>query len=389
MNTNVQNYPKLNVINDNKYVIFLLRCLGVDIFSKKRTKTDISSIIFAYFVPLVHHFACAERAATFIHLTIKVPKLMKVFLAVTFHYISLIIAWNAVNFKKRKIGLTLKILQKNLEKLRLHKYRRGRQYFPVFAKIMTIILCIFPFPYGVAYKILISRKPTHNFLEWKLDKNSFIAKAYYFLVGFTSSALRETFCGAVSFLYSLVCWRLCYSFQNYRLFLENTLKKNRNQKIPKAFFSNYVLLLDAAEEVDASFKTPIFFITVFHCFSLFGNMALAIETYRTGIVLSSVLLHVITTLITTCIFLTINVMMSAQVHIEVERNVHLFFTLNEEIIKEPPKFRMNNTQMKLLQIIKSRNDLTFSGCNIIYFYRNLLLMLLGTLITYGLLIMNF
>lgn len=388
MNYHSSRHTKFDVIEENKYVIILLKYLGIDILHKKRKSINLSFIISAYVVPVFHYLFYIERLFTFVPYIILQPSSSKLIIAYLLHSSAILISWNIFYLRKKQIGRSLKILQKKLEKIRLRNLPRRRLYFPLFSKFMVFIICIFPIPYGVAEWITLYQLEFLYLYNAEVNKNSFIMKVYFVFRGVAYSVERETFCGAVCFLYSLLCWRLCYSLQNYRLFLENSIAEKKYATIPKNFFANYILLLDAAEEVDSCLSLPMFSMTIVYGFSLFTLLVSSL-TIVGGTFPAFSGLNIFTNIASTAVFLSVNVMAAAQVPLEVERNICLFFSFYEKSVKCPSKCNLSKKELKLLKIIAQRDQIVLSGCHVIYFSRSLLLTIVGILLTYGLLFMNF
>lgn len=203
-----------------------------------------------------------------------------------------------------------------------------------------------------------------------------------------SSEFRGTFFGLVCVFYCCVCWKLRQFLLEHRKLFKNILKINLRCDLQN-IFSNYIVILDLVENVDDAFSHIVFMTTIVNSVSVFSLMAICFQIINNGSpVPPFISLEVSFILITSATYLTLTVSAAAQIPIEISKNTTALAKIYQKM-KESSLFCKLNHNQKLLKMINKRPAIILSGCHIIYFSRNLIITIIGTLITYGLLIINF
>lgn len=212
---------------------------------------------------------------------------------------------------------------------------------------------------------------------------------YLFAKIFTSIMLDPMFIGTVTILYCIVCFR-CYRllseyYNRLRIILHNdtTLLNNRSLQAIKDY-TRIIRMLDQLQKV---FSLPTFLLVLIDSTSSFTTLA-------------SVLLYSLeerTTLVTaenTFVFansaflLTATIGFASQIPIIIRRIRDCMQQLSENFFCYNHNCLPENSRTVHLRIIQERPAFVLSGCDIIYFTRRSILTALGTLFTYGLLIIQ-
>lgn len=378
---------KVNIVTDYRTVLLVLKLLGIDIFPGKSRGIRCCSYLMNIFNFLMFHLFYIERLFTFIPIIIIIPAGSKLFLAFLVHNFVILCLWNSVNCKKKKISHIIYKVQILHQLLAGGKYRRKKCFYK-FIRFITLGVCVMPIAYGIGEMATLLMIPDFYLYTWKIDKEALHSKLILFARGFLASLQRDTFCGVVCFLYVLICWKIRECFIDYTHYLKKTISRYTFVDIPEQFLTKYIAILDAVEGIDNKLSEIILVLTIDLVLSLFSLMACSFGIADKPLP-AFALLHIFVTLITSATYLILLIIMAAQIPVEMKRNANLCHKFYEEILQRPLKFKLASTQVPLLKLIMRRKIITLSGCHIVYFNRSLLLTLIGTLITYGLLIMNF
>lgn len=369
-----------------KNIVMVLKLFGLDLSTVKRKKKTLLNISLNYLAPIIFHIIFLERIFHFITLTIRLPHLYKIFIPFTFNSAVILVLWYSLNAKKVKIAYLLNKIQ---HLSRLEKSNNANKIcFHLFAKILIIVLCVLPLLYSFGEMYTMMYFPTVTFYMWMFDKNSIKTKAALFFRALFSSEFRGTFFGLVCIFYCCVCWKLRQFLLEHRKHFKNILKINLRYDLQN-IFSNYIVILDLVESVDDAFSHIVFMTTIVNSVSVFSLMAICFQIINNGSpVPPFISLEVSFILITSTTYLILTISTAAQIPIEIAKNTTALAKIYQKM-KENSLFCKVNHNQKLLKMIKKRPVIVLSGCHIIYFSRNLILTISGTLITYGLLIINF
>lgn len=372
---------------DYRYLLKALKVFGIDISPLHSKKVSIYWFLVRIIVPLLHHIFLLERLLTFLPIIIAFPGKAKLFFAFIAHSFANVCLWNCVNYRRKQIRYILFKTFNSINSFSGRKYRKNRCLFEKFICASLIVLCVLPIAYGFGELITLSMFTDLRLYLWRVDISAMDVKLILFIRGFLLSAQRDTFCGIFCLLYSLICWKTKQALLQYRVTLETSLNSFKLERIQKHTFINYNALLDAIQDTDDCFSQPIFVLTINLVLSLFSLLPITLSGDRS--IPPFAMLHIAVTLITSATYLTFIIVMAAQIPLEMNRNILLFHKLHEVIIQYPTNFNLNSCEISFLKIIMKRESITLSGCHIIYLNRGLILTLVGSLITYGLLIVNF
>lgn len=367
-----------------RYLLLVLKCLGIDIF-ESNIRWNLCSRIFKFLMPVFFNIIFIERTANVIIMIIIKPDALKLYLSFLVKYVLNIVLWFIVYYKKKEIRKLLSKLHERFDIVLMSEYRQRKCHYLYISRFITLLICLLPIIFGVASTITQLRSPNFRLYIWKADKNSFGVIVFLFLRAVSVSLQRDTFCGAVCLIYSLVCWRTTLCLLHYRKLFEKLLSDKEFMLVSENIFSRYILILNSTEDIDICFSFPIFVVTLINGVGLFS---LLIYSFLNPEITPYTILRIIVIFITCTLFLLVTVFLSSQVPLEIKTNVNVLCRLHEEITQNPPNFPIDHHQIKLLRAITKRPIIILTGCDIIYFNRNVILVILGTLFTYGLLIIN-
>lgn len=369
-----------------KNIVMVFKLFGLDLSTVKMKKKTLLHISLNYLAPIMFHIICLERIFHFVSLTIRLPHLYKIFIPFTFNSVIILVLWYSLDAKKVKIA---NLLNKIQHLSRLEKNNNTNIIcFHLFAKILIKILCVLPLLYSFGEMYTMLYFPTVTFYMWMLDTNSIKTKVALYFRALFSSEFRGTFFGLVCIFYCCVCCKLRQILLEYRKHFKNILKVNLRCDLQN-IFSNYIVILDVVESVDDAFSHIVFMTTIVNSVSVFSLMAICFQIINNGsLVPPFISLEVSFILITSATYLILTISAAAQVPIEISKNTTTLAKIHQKM-KENALFCKLNHNQKLLKMIKKRPVIILSGCHIIYFSRNLIITIIGTLITYGLLIINF
>lgn len=225
---------------------------------------------------------------------------------------------------------------------------------------------------------------TFYFYSEKVERFAQSDYAYLFFKYLAQCVLFEIFPGLVTLLYSTVCFRVC---QKLRLYRESFSKFKQETVLSNSCFilRSYLQFIDFIGEIETVFTTVSFFLVVTNSLSVFTILATTFY-YAERHVTPPTRAESFFTFITAGLYLIVNISFAAQVTVEVRKNSTLFHLLLEH-------WKCNKKVLcaefvVLAEAIKERPVVQLSGCEMFYFKRNSILAVFGTLLTYGLLILQ-
>lgn len=370
-----------------KIIIIVLKLFGLDVSTVKVKRKPFLYSLTNYVATIIFHIIGLERIFHFVTLTIRLPHLYKIFIPFTFNSVVILVLWYSLNAKKLKIAYLLNKIEylRRFEK----NSKANKTCFYLFAKILIIILCVLPLVYSFGEMYTMLYFPTIGFYMWILDKNAIKTKVALFIRAFCSSEFRGTFFGLVCIFYCCVCWKIRQFLLEYGKHFKNILKVNLHSNNLENIFSKYKGILDLVESVDDTFSHIVFLTTIINSVSVFSLMAICFQISSDGSPMPPfIILEISFILITSATYLTLTITAAAQIPIEITKNITALVKIYQKMKQNSFYCKLNHNQ-KLLKMIKKRPVIILSGCHIIYFSRTLILTIIGTLVTYGLLIINF
>ena len=373
-----------------KLLITAMKFFGLDFSVEKLKKKHFSHVSRNYLLSIIFQLIGIERIFHFVTLTIMIPNLYKIFSSCTFSSAVILMLWHSLRKKKNEIACLLSQIHR-LNRLLFEKNDKLKKTcFYLYVKVLFIVLCLLPFVYSFGEMYTMLYFPAIIFYLWSLDKNAMKTKVSLYTRAFFSSAFRYTFCGLVCIFYCTICWEIRQFFLKYRKVFKHILKTNLNSNIIGNNFSVYVYILDLVESFDDIFSHIVFIMVIINSVSVFSLMAICFQVSSNGSGMPPFLiLEVSTVLATSATYLTLIITSAAQITIEINQNITFLTKVYQKLKQHHFLNHEMNRNQKLLKRIKNRPVIVLSGCHIIYFSRNLIITIIGTLITYGLLIINF
>lgn len=375
-----------------KYILIVLKLHGIDI-AVKRIKRSKRCISVTYLFAVIFHLICFERMFNVIILTLRISNMYKIFVAFKCNIVTTIILWNIFNSSRKRIARVLNNLQE--ASICLPRKRRDKVLLTQrILKYSTFILCILPFVYAIGetctllyYRIII-------FLLWDLSKEDVTTDILLYLRGFCSSIQRDTFPGILCVFYCSMCWEIRQLLLEYRNLFKNIIKTKSYCNFPKQILMNYSAVLDLVEDFDDCFSHTIFILTILNTVSVFSLMGICFYITHSGTKVSPFLiLQISVILVTSATYLVCFIIAAAQIPIEIDRNatdvVKIYQEMKYSSMRKKQDSMPDCVSKRLLKMIIKRPTITLSGCHIVYFSRSLILTIIGTLVTYGLLVLNF
>lgn len=384
-----QCYRNENILKRSKfaYILFVLKWFGIDILESGGQNTSCTNLFLNIVIALALHVCVVERVFFFYCLFSKI-KNWQITLSYAVNMILTLILWYTIYFKKEQLKKILNSVAKLHEgKLfRIYVSRTKKLCFPNFVRITITLACIIPAAYGPAEYILLQQFPRVILYTGFADWNSKIHTVIQITRAFFQSVWRDVFSVCVCMLYTMVCWHISQVLSCYANVWLDGLNETKPNLISVKLISQYTIILNLIEDVDACFSQTMFLLGVVNGLSLFTLMAFVLQS---TFISRFVMMQTCLILSTACMSLFITIVMGAQVSLNVQRNLNHLHKVYEAILLTPSKDKLDNCRAELLELIKKRPVRVLSGCHILYYKRSLLLATAGTLITYGLLLINF
>lgn len=371
-----------NRFHGSYYVLLFLKFFGIDFISSRRDQALFCHNFAGLLYKICFHLIYIDSVLINVSFMIRMQD-PKLFLSNITNLTAILILWYIMIIKRTKIKKILSSINYATRNFEIPKENKSCNM----TKVLSLVLCILPLCYGFAAIYVSSLDQISIIYFWKVKKVSYVNYIFHYISKVGSSLMRHSFIGFVTIIYTSTCYKVIKYMVKFRKHLVKSLREKNIKIISTSFLLSYMNVLDIIEDLEEVFNGPAFVLTLSNGLSLFTLMAIAFHS-RSQNLSEFELLHIIMFLITSGFSLVTIIIIASQVPLEVEKNVKCLIKFQENYILDPTAFRLDKTQLIMIEGASERRIVILSGCHIIYFTRHVLLTIIGALITYGLLIMQ-
>lgn len=371
-----------DVFKDCKYLITALTYFGMDVSPWENHNSVFKCCAkFCKFVQIIiFHSIYIDYLVMCFHFGRVYPQTVKPLCAYGLSATFTFILWHILRANKKRVRDVLKQLFRLTWNLNF-KYRSISVM-----NALTVIIFVQPIfsTLLMVYLMTFSHNRYYTFFFYarKFDHFETEECLYLFFKYLAQCVLLQIFPGLVTLLYSMVCFRVC---QKLRLYRKSFLRFKHETQLSVSCYilRSYLQFIDSISKIENVFSIVSFFLVVANSLSVFTILA---TTFYYTEVTAPTRAESFFTFITAGIYLIINISIASQVTIDIRKNAILFHLLldhwkcNSQVISY--EFEV------LAKAIKKRPVVQMSGWEVFYFQRNGILAVFGTLLTYGLLILQ-
>lgn len=384
------NHRDMRSSNNYSTILNIMSYTGIDLFGQPgtRSSTTATRVIGIFVAVLLHLSSVDYLIMSYINLGHHWEEYQVVLSLMLSNTISLAL-WHILHYRRK----SLKILIERMRSISDGVYVISSFEKSVVDLAVVFSLFILPITYSiVSTYLMIANDPYayHAFYTYGLEERNVTTSVYgyFFAKVLSTSLLDPIFVSCVTFVYCLLCHRSWRLLSEYRKRLVKLLK-SRNEPSTESLHrmvSDYGRICHVLGKLQCIFSLPTFLMTIVDSMSSFTILASALlyspEEYTGPVIAENVFIFV-----TSAWLLMATISCAARIPIEMVKVRNCFQRLQEKVLVLN-NHRADKSNVRLLQYLKERPLIVLSGCEIIYFTRVTILSALGTLFTYGLLIIQ-
>lgn len=375
----------LEVFRGCHHLLIAFTVYGIDIIplnSRKKFFTYIIVLV-KILLGLLFHFLYVDYIFMIFKYGMEYEGVVKALGAYGLTATSILILWHIMRMKRKEILTVLQEIFLSTQQVSFGKIcgisivNGITQLIFAFAVVSTV---------AMVYFMIIEDDRFYTFYYYSNRVNNFtwMEYSYLFCKYFGRSYLLQVYTGLVTHLYCIVCYRAFSKLRHYR----HSFSRLKHMTDLTPYFSilrGYIQFLDIISEAEAVFSKIAFFLVVSNFLSAFTILATTFNYSKEYVTVATHAISIITFL-TSGFSLILTISFASQVSLEMSRNSRLFHLLLDG-------WKCNGQALSsefesLAEAIKTRPNLRLSGCEVFYFNRNGILAVFGTLLTYGLLILQ-
>ncbi|GFV97315.1 uncharacterized protein TNCV_2038251 [Trichonephila clavipes] len=259
--------------------------------------------------------------------------------------------------------------------------------------IILLGIFIVPLTYSAISVYLMNQDHTSNYYTFftygHKDNFTTFMNAYLFTKSLITNLLDPIFTSCVTFIYCLLCYRSCRLLVQFRKRIVNLLSSGSKptRDVLKQLIIDYGRLCRVLERLQCVFSLPSFLLTIVDVMSSFTILASAL-LYSSEEITGPMIAENAFTLMTSAVLLITLIAFAAQIPVTMSTIRMCLQKIQEKRVVSESQGTLEDSRFRLLQILKERPLVILSGCEIIYFTRITIVTVLGTLLTYGLLVIQ-
>ncbi|KAG8190189.1 hypothetical protein JTE90_011913 [Oedothorax gibbosus] len=371
-------------------VLQVMSCIGIDIGEKSKAAlpSTIAMRLIGVFVAFLFHLSTIDYLfMSYRNLALHWEDYQVVISLLLSNTCSLAL-WHVMHSRKKSLKILIRRMKSmsdglyvisTLEKSMLDlAIFFGLFVLPITFSVISAYLMVTHDPY--AYQAFY----TYGYKITNVTTSFYL---YLFLKILSTCLLDPIFVSCVTFVYCVLCRRSCRLLSEYRKKLVQLLKSPNepsNESLSK-LTHDYSKICRILEKLQCSFSLPTFLMTIIDSMSSFTLLASAL-LYTPGEYTGPVIAENVYIFVTSSWLLVATIACAARIPIEMNKIRNCFQMMQEKALIAQQS--LDGLNVRLLQSLKDRPVIVLSGCEIIYFTRVTILSALGTLFTYGLLIIQ-
>ncbi|GBN38402.1 hypothetical protein AVEN_111979-1 [Araneus ventricosus] len=255
-------------------------------------------------------------------------------------------------------------------------------------KTNVAIYCIFVLPFVYAFSMLtahevLGQKYVYKYFSYGFESENKIMKysvGFYKL--FTFYLLHPTLANLITVVYSTSCCVCCRFLNILTSELEMISPDRFTLKVEMEILKKRHHIFDMLEMIETSLSTASFLTCTAHflaCLSNLSQLLMYLPGNKTLTILAVSFISGSAVVSTAFIFLN-----AGQIPIEMEK----FSRLLRRRIEQRSFLGLDSLKVRSERSVTDEQVFVLSGCDLIYYRKSTLLSLLGTILTYGLLILS-
>ncbi|GBL93917.1 hypothetical protein AVEN_76656-1 [Araneus ventricosus] len=371
-------------------ILNVLSCTGIILFEEreKKFRTFTCRIFGILFAILLHVSSVDYWIMSYINLKHNWHEYQVVLSLVLSNNVSLLL-WHTLYRKRRQ----LRMLLLKMDAVCYNHFIISPLEKTVINCIIVLGIFVVPVTYSAASVYLMNLSDPTNYYVFftyghKTDFTLYLS-TYLFVKSIMSSLLDPIFTSCVTFIYCLLCHRSCRLLVRYRKKMVDLLgsETKPSKMMVRQLVVDYGRLCRILERLQCVFSVPSFLLIMVDVMSSFTILASAL-LYSTAELTGPMIAENAFVLISSASLLIALIAFAAQVPVTMSSTKMALQKLQEKRVACEGLGTSEDSRFRLLQILKERPLVVLSGCEIIYFTRITIVTILGTLFTYGLLIIQ-
>lgn len=217
-------------------------------------------------------------------------------------------------------------------------------------------------------------------------ENTYSNIVYFFLKHIFLIIVSSSFCNAIAIAYCYLCYRCYVLLSSYRKHVQRLASMDTKYLLKTELGNDYRKLRKIVNDIQLGFSLPSLIVLIISFLQAFGFLALLVLQPSK---LSSVFLvfETICVRVSTGIFALLIPCFSVQIFLETRRNKDTFNEVYADIVFHSSD-HTSPENLHVLYVLKEMEPIKFSASGMVEFTGGTMLAILGTLLTYGLLILN-
>ncbi|GFU05883.1 uncharacterized protein NPIL_273781 [Nephila pilipes] len=372
-------------------ILRVLSCTGINLFEEQAKKSrDFAFRIFGMCFTLFLHLSSIDYwIMSYFNLKSNWHE-YQVVLSLVFSNNASLLLWHVLYRKRRYLRILLEKMEAICD---------SHLVVSLFEK--TLINCIIlfgifivPLTYSSISVYLMNQNDTSDYYSFftygrKVSNFTTCLNAYLFTKSLMTSLLEPIFTSCVTFIYCLLCYRSCRLLVEFRKRIVNLLSSGSkpSREVLKQLIVDYGRLCRVLERLQCVFSLPSFLLTIVDVMSSFTILASSL-LYTPEEITGPMIAENAFTLMTSAMLIIALIAFAAQIPVTMSTIRMCLQKIQEKRVVTECQGTLEDSRFRLLQILKERPLVILSGCDIIYFTRITIVTVLGTLLTYGLLIIQ-
>lgn len=378
-------------ISDYGIVIKMFLCLGINLYTNSSRKKGIylQNVIGFAFAILLHLAYVDFWLMSCANLKHKWHEYQVVISYIASYTFSLLL-WYVLYMRKKSLTMLLHKLDSISNAV--YSIRRIEIVLINFVTLSCVIFL--PVLYsGISLYLMNREDPRHYYAfytyGYEVKNFTIVINTYLFLKVFTSVMLDPIFTTTVTILYCILCFRC------YKLLLKCYHKMKRILHHDSTFLNEHLLqaikdytkVIKILDQLQNVFSFPAFLLVLIDSTSSFTTLASTL-LYSLEERTSLVTAENIFVFVYSALLMTATIGFAAQIPIIIHRIRDCMIHLSEKILWHTHNSLTECSRIVHIRTIQQRPVFILSGCDIIYFTRGAILTALGTLFTYGFLVIQ-
>lgn len=372
-----------------KYGIILNVCFwaGINISEKAKTRNLVRHVL-SFLFPVLMHLAYIDYLImSYKNLKRMWHEYQVVISYVTSNTLSLCL-WHILYSRRKKLKTFLVKLASVSDVILVNKPRKKKlTNFAIFSVIVFL-----PIFYSCLTVFLINHNDKdhyHRFFTYgkTVENFTFTVNAYLFVKTLFSEMLDPVFTSIVTILYCTLCHRCHLLISACKRKLQALNRTRSNPRLLLELTRDYAKTIEMLELLQNVFSLPTFLLVVVDSTSSFTTLA-SVLLYSSEERTALITAENVFVFANSALLLAATIGFAGQIPITMNEISSRSQRLYDTALWESNNGARDRIEVLLLDVIQRKKVFVLSGCDIIVFTRGAILTALGTLFTYGLLIIQ-